>query len=68
MNNHCMNSFDSESSITTFAPVVIPTMNRYEHFASLIKSLQKNRYACETDVIIGLGYPSKADQIDGYEK
>lgn len=51
-----------------YAPVIIPTLNRYEHFVRLISSLQENSYAKYTELYIGLDYPPSEKYRDGYEK
>lgn len=51
-----------------YAPVLIPTLCRYEHFKNCIESLKKNEFAKETDVYIGLDYPTKKSHWEGYNK
>lgn len=51
-----------------YAPILIPTLCRYEHFVKCIESLKKNTWAKYTDVYIGLDYPSKDSHWDGYNK
>lgn len=51
-----------------YAPVIIPTLCRYEHFRRCIESLQMNSWAKYTDLYIGLDYPAKDSHIDGYNK
>ena len=51
-----------------FAPVIIPTLNRYEHFKKCIESLEKCTYAEQTDVYIGLDYPPSGKYVDGWRK
>lgn len=51
-----------------YAPVIIPTLCRYEHFKRCIESLQENPYAKYTDIYIGLDYPAKENHKDGYNK
>jgi hypothetical protein len=51
-----------------YAPIIIPTLCRYEHFRKLIESLQKCPEAKETDLYIGLDYPAKESHWDGYRK
>ncbi len=51
-----------------YAPVIIPTLCRYEHFKRGIESLKKNAWAKYTDVYIGLDYPLKETHWDGYKK
>ena len=55
-------------NITQFAPIVIPTLCRYEHFVKCVKSLQANTHADKTTLIIGLDYPLKEIHKDGYYK
>ncbi|MBQ8049152.1 MAG: glycosyltransferase family 2 protein [Bacteroidales bacterium] len=50
------------------APIIIPTLCRYEHFVRLIESLKRNSYAKYTDVYIGLDFPSSENHLDGYRK
>ncbi len=51
-----------------YAPILIPTLCRYEHFVRCVESLKKNTWARYTDVYIGLDFPSKASHWDGYNK
>ncbi len=51
-----------------YAPVLVPTLNRYNHFVSLINSLSKCTHANETELIIALDYPLKKDHWEGYNK
>lgn len=51
-----------------YAPVIIPTLCRYEHFVRCVESLKKNTWAKYTDVYIGLDYPSKESHKEGYKK
>lgn len=51
-----------------YAPVIIPTLCRYEHFVRCVESLRKNTWAQYTDVYIGLDYPAKESHREGYEK
>ena len=54
--------------MTRYAPVLIPTLCRYEHFKRCLLSLEKNRLAKETIVYIALDYPLKDEHWKGYEK
>lgn len=56
----------SESMI--FAPVIIPTLNRYEHLKRCIESLKNNFYAKYTDLYISVDYPPSEKYVKGYEK
>ena len=49
-----------------YAPIIIPTLNRYIHFIRLIESLKKNTWAKYTDVFIGLDYPPSEKYRNGY--
>ncbi len=51
-----------------YAPVIIPTLCRHEHFKNGIESLKKNGWAKYTDVYIALDYPAKEAHWDGYKK
>lgn len=57
-----------EIKIQNFAPVVIPTLCRYDHFKRSLESLMKCTHADKTKVYIGLDYPSKKEHWDGYNK
>lgn len=50
------------------APILIPTLNRNEHFIRLIESLRINTWAKYTDVYIGLDYPPNSSYEYGYGK
>lgn len=56
------------NTISTFAPVVIPTLCRFEHFKDCIESLMKCTHADKTDVFIGLDFPAKKEHWEGYKK
>lgn len=51
-----------------YAPVLITTLNRYEHLERLIKSLQKNKWAEFTELYIGVDFPPNEKYREGYEK
>lgn len=40
-----------------YSPVIIPTLNRYEHFRECLESLEHCVDADKTTVYIGLDYP-----------
>lgn len=52
----------------TCYPVIIPTLNRYEHFKNCVESLSKNLLANETELIIGLDYPPSEKYEEGWKK
>lgn len=51
-----------------YAPIIIPTLNRYEHLRNCLESLQKNTYAKYTDIYISVDYPPSSEYIAGHEK
>ena len=51
-----------------YAPIIIPTLNRYEHLKRCVESLSANTGADKTELIIGLDYPPSEKYIDGYNK
>jgi len=51
-----------------FVPILIPTLNRYNHFKKCVESLAICRYADQTDLYIALDYPLKESHWDGYKK
>jgi hypothetical protein len=51
-----------------YAPVIITTLNRHEHFKRLIESLRRNTYANKTDIYVGLDFPKTDSHVDGYNK
>lgn len=52
----------------TYYPVVIPTLNRYEHLKRCVESLSRNTHAEQTELIIGLDYPPSEKYLKGYLK
>ena len=56
-----------EQDIKSFAPVLIPTLNRYEHLRRCIESLAKCTHAKETELIIGLDYPPSEKYEGGWK-
>ena len=51
-----------------YAPVIIWTLNRYEHLKCCIESLEKNRDSKETEVYISVDYPPEGKYVEGYNK
>ena len=51
-----------------YAPILIPTLCRHEHFIRCVESLKKNTWAKYTDVYIALDYPAKESHWEGYSK
>ena len=50
------------------APVLIPTLNRYEHFERCIDTLSRCSLADKTDLFIALDYPFNDNQVKGYNE
>ena len=51
-----------------YAPVLIPTLNRYEHLKRCVESLKNNKLANETELVISLDYPPNDKYREGWEK
>lgn len=51
-----------------YAPVLIPTLCRYEHFRRCVESLSRCTGAEYTELYIGLDYPLNHSHEDGYHK
>lgn len=58
----------STKRFDVYAPVIIPTLCRYEHFKRCIESLSRCTGAEYTEVYIGLDYPLKKEHEEGYKK
>lgn len=54
--------------MSNYAPVLICTLNRYEHFKKCIESLMACKGSHKTDLFIGFDYPLHEKHSDGYEK
>ena len=54
--------------IKQYAPVVIPTLNRYEHFKRCLESLEGCTGAEHTDVYVALDYPPSDKYVEGWKK
>ena len=52
----------------TFAPVLIPTLCRYDKFVRCFESLNENTWAEFTDLVVALDYPKKPSHKEGYQK
>lgn len=52
----------------SFAPIIIPTLNRYEHFKCCVDSLSRCTGADKTELVIGMDYPPSEKYVDGYRK
>lgn len=51
-----------------YAPVYIPTLNRFEHFKRCLESLERCTDADKTDVYVGLDYPPTEKYVEGWKK
>ena len=51
-----------------FAPVLIPTLNRFNHFKRCVNTLSKNKFAEDTELFIAMDYPLKESHWEGYKK
>lgn len=56
-----------EIVLSDYAPVLIPTLNRYDHFRRCVESLSKCTHAEKTELIIGLDYPPSEEYKDGWK-
>lgn len=54
--------------VTEYAPVIIPTLCRYDHFKDCIESLMECTGSEYTDVYVGLDYPLKKSHEEGWRK
>ncbi len=60
-----MSSIDNKQ---IYAPVLIPTMCRYEHLKRCIDSLGANALALNTELYIGIDYPPAEQYVEGWKK
>lgn len=51
-----------------YMPILIPTLNRYEHLKRCVDSLQNNTGAECTELYISVDYPPDAKYIEGWKK
>lgn len=51
-----------------YAPVLIPTLNRYEHLQKCLESLSKCTWADKTDVYVALDYPPSDKYVEGWKR
>lgn len=51
-----------------YAPIIIPTLNRYEHLVRCITALQKNSWAEKTPLYISVDFPPAVKYEEGYQK
>lgn len=51
-----------------FAPIIIPTLNRWRHLKRCVESLARCKQAAQTELIIGLDYPPSERYVEGYNE
>lgn len=51
-----------------YAPIIIPTLNRYKHLKECVESLALCTHADKTDLYIGLDYPPSEKYVEGWRK
>lgn len=56
------------NNISDYAPVIIPTLCRYEHFKRCLESLESCSLAEKTEVFVGLDYPPSDKYVEGWKK
>lgn len=49
-------------------PILIPTLCRAMHFIRCVESLAANKFAKDTELVVGLDYPLNASHVEGYQK
>lgn len=49
-----------------YAPVIIPTLNRFDHLKQCLESLNKNHNADKTEVFVSVDYPPSEKYKEGY--
>lgn len=59
---------DTPHRVSSYYLIVIPTLNRYEHFKECVESLAACVHAEKTELIIGLDYPPAEKYIEGWKK
>lgn len=52
----------------TYYPVIIPTLNRYQHFKDCVESLAACTHADKTELVIGLDYPPSEKYVEGWKQ
>ena len=51
-----------------YAPIYIPTLNRFGHLKKCLESLMANSWASKTDVFIALDFPPSEKYKEGWLK
>ena len=51
-----------------YAPILIPTLNRYEHLRQCLESLSRCTWADQSEVFVALDYPPSQKYVEGLQK
>lgn len=51
-----------------YAPFIVPTLSRSDHFIRMIESLKRNSWACYTDVIVSVDFPPSEEYRKGWQE
>lgn len=54
--------------VKEYAPIIIPTLNRYEHLRQVLGSLEKCTGVDKTEIYISIDYPPNEKYVEGYKK
>lgn len=54
--------------ILNYAPILIPTLNRYEHIRRCVESLSRCTHADKTELVIGLDFPPSEKYIERWKR
>ena len=54
--------------IKNYCPIIIGTLNRFEHFKRCVESLQRCEMADKTEIYISVDYPFKKEHEAGHKK
>lgn len=63
-----MEKRETMQTVREYAPVLIPTLNRYEHFKRCVESLANCTHADKTELVIGLDFPPSERYHEGWKK
>jgi hypothetical protein len=63
-----MNDKNNIEEDFVYYPVIIPTLNRYDHFKKCVESLRANTHADKTELVIGIDYPPSEKYVEGWKK
>lgn len=60
--------YNVKTMLKTFAPILIPTLNRHEHLRRCLESLSRCTWADQTEVFVALDYPPSEKYVEGWKK